>query len=343
MRILITTPSLTVPHGGTRVLNEWASGLSRLGHTVALLVNSGEPVCNWYKIPAEVIVTKDKNMLQWADIVIIGSPHSIYLARGLKPTQKVFIFLQMIEHLFKPDDSKFYQKCLDTYTSPYPLICISKWNADMLRRQFGRTGKIYYIGNGINLNDFPVEQCQKDGKTILVEGWECNNPTKDTEHIAPRVAKKLKEQGYTILAYGQKPLTTMADVPHEYYQQPSLDQLNELYRRATILLKASKYDARSTAPIEAMTKGTPTVRAIIKGDDDLIGSYNCARVEYSFDEMLRATQTILTNEYVNEMMCKVIAANCIDYVKIYNWDYWLPIINELICKNGLSSGAVAEL
>jgi hypothetical protein len=343
MKILITTPSLKTPHGGTRVLNEWAAGLSQW-HEVTLLVNSGDPVCNWYSLPPAIKVTKDKTEIQKADIVVIGSPHAIYLADNLRPNQKCFVFLQMLEHMFKPGDAKFQQKCKDTYLGKHPIICISKWNADYLRK-LGRKGEIYYIGNGINLHDFPIEEgLQKDGKTILVEGWECTNQTKDTEAIAPRVAERFKQLGYKIIAYSQLPLTRYAHVPDEYYQQPSLAELNDLYRRATILLKASHYDARSTAPIEAMTKGTVTVRAIEQGDDDLIYTEefdecdyaNCIRTKYSLKEMFESAAFILTSKSNYTLL----SYNCIEYVKKYNWDYWMHKINNLLCTKDLSAGAV---
>lgn len=323
MHILITTPSLKVPHGGTRVLNEWAAGLSHW-HQVTLLVNSGDTHCNWYHLPQKVRVTKDRADIQKADVIIVGSPHSIYLVRHLRAGQKCFLFLQMLEHMFHADNLKFYQKCLDFYFSHYPMICISRWNIQWLRDN-GRTAPTHYIGNGINLYDFPICEQPKDNRTVLVEGWEYANNTKDVDALGPKVAQRLRAEGYKILAYSQFELSRYADVPHEYYRQPSLEQLNDLYSRATVLIKATKYDARSTAPIEAMTKGTVTARAIIKGDDDLKHMENCIRVGYNEQDLYVAAKTLLTTP-----ICKDLSIACIDYVKQNTWAHHLPGIIKII-------------
>lgn len=321
MKLLITTPSLKVPHGGTRILNEWAN---RLPHEVTLFVNDGDLQCNWFKF-SNVKLTSDIYEIPKADCVVIGSPHSSHLQSMAKG--KCFIFLQMLEHLFRPDDKDFLKKCNRMYNSPNPIISISKWNIDYLRNEIKRDGTIHYVGNGVNFDDFPIRQYKKDDKIILVEGWECNNDTKDVDHIAPKVAERLKKEGYYIIAYSQLPLKTMPDVPDEYYQMPDLQTMNNLYSRAKILLKASVYDARSTSPMEAFTKGTPTVRAITKGDDDLFNNFNCLRVEYNEDKLYKAAKLLLNN---NSLYNKL-SDTCISYVKENSWDYWIPKINEILC------------
>ena len=90
------------------------------------------------------------------------------------------------------------------------------------------------------------------------------------------------------------------------------------------MLKASKYDARSCSPMEAMTKGTVTARAIIKGDDDLIGSVNCLKVNYSEAELYKAAKLLLTNKEIfrhTQEQCKP----TLDY---NNWDKRIEDINK---------------
>ena len=62
----------------------------------------------------------------------------------------------------------------------------------------GRKGEIFYIGNGINIKDFPIRKVKKDKKTILVEGWEATNPSKDYYRMAHKACMKLKKQGFKI-------------------------------------------------------------------------------------------------------------------------------------------------
>lgn len=324
MKVFITIPGLSVPHGGLRVIIEWANRLSKW-HEVYLYSLKRE-TCGWMNISPEVIQVRTPSM-KGMDCLIITSPHSIDFEDRPDCPDKVFIFCQMAEHLFRPDDKQWERLCMKFYTSKHPMFSISKWNMDLFK-EMGRTGETHYIGNGVNLGDFTISEKEKDGKTILIEGWESLNPSKDPRKIGPKVAKALKEEGYKIIAYSQAPLKTMPDVPDEYHQRPTLEKLNELYERATILIKASRYDARSCSPVEAMTKGTVTVRAIDKGDDDLISGYNSIRTGYRYDDLLWSAKTLLEDRQLRERLSK----NCIDHVKKYTWNYWMDKINAEICR-----------
>lgn len=318
MKLTITTPSLKIPHGGTRVLNEWANHLSRY-HDVTLFVQDGYTHCSW--MPVRVKTTTKLSRIKLADLVIIGSPHSIHLERKAK---KSLVFMQMAEHMFNYN-KHFNAQCTAFYNTSNLLLSISKWNIEYLLNQ-GRTGEIKYIENGINLNDFSIARSEKEN-VVLVEGWENGgNFTKDINNIAPQVAERLRDEGYRILAYSQKPLSTLKHVPHEYYRCPTLKQMNDLYARAKILIKATKYDARSTAPMEAMTKGTPTARAIIEGDDDLIDGVNCRKVNYDVNELYDAAKYLLTNKSQYD----IIANECINYISKMGWDEKINEINDII-------------
>lgn len=318
MKLVITTPSLSPPHGGIRVLCEWANYLSKY-HDVSLYVQSGSLHCTW--LPLKVRTTNRIGVLRQADLVVIGSPHSIHLERFAR---KSVIFMQMVEHLFT-NNKTFHEQCKAFYNSPNLLLSISKWNIDYLIEQ-GRVGEIKYIRNGINLVDFPIIRQQKEN-AVLIEGWESGNKSKDSEHVAPQVAERLRAEGYKILAYSQKPLMTFKHVPHEYHKCPSLAQLNNLYGRAKILIKASHFDARSTSPMEAMTKGTPTARAIDLGDDDLIDGVNCLRVPYgNVEDLYNIAKKLLTDDE----LYGIISNECVRYIETQNWDTYIVEISDIL-------------
>lgn len=280
MKIFIVTPSFAI-HGGIRIILEWANRLTEF-HEVYLFSQAGGH-CAWFEINEKVKVVQQQGMAGM-DCLIITSPYNIDFENRPDTPDKVFIFAQMAEHLFVSESDKgypeWYERCMKFYTSKNPMISISHWNMELFTR-LGRTAKTYYVDNGVNFEHFPISYKPKDGKTILVEGWECGNPSKDIENIGPKVAAKLKAEGYKIIAYSQKKLKTMPTIPDEYYCRPSLEVMNSLYERATIMIKASKYDARSCSPLEAMTKGCIPVRALDRGDDDLTSGLNCLRTLYS--------------------------------------------------------------
>ena len=314
MKILITCPGLS-PHGGIRIILEWANRLQDLGHKVTLLCKEKE--CSWFNIRVPVC----QNVLFSAfDCLIVTSPHDVHLLDQPKPLKK-FVFVQMLEHLFRPTDIKFYEKCIKFYTTKYPLISISKWNIDSLQKDFGRTGVIHYVGNGINLEDFPISYKEKDNRTILLESPEPTNNAKDVDRLALKVGSYLKQLGYRITGYGLK--QPDSDIFDEFFIKPDLITLNRLYEDAFLMIKATRYDARSTAPIEAMTKGCVTVRAIDKGDDDL-NWYNSYRCGYDEKELMRIVDIAL---HENRK-----ADSCRYYAQSISWENIMPQINSILCN-----------
>lgn len=321
MRIAYTIPGIT-RHGGLRIIFEHINRLCDFGHEVyAWYPKRQRP--NWFEIDSRVRWTWNVNHLRGVDVLVITSPHAIDHA-DLVHAKKTFIFCQMAEHLFRPHDKVWQRRCAQFYTSPHPMLSISKWNIELFEKEFGRTGLTYYIGNGVNTTDFPIEKHDTDGKTVLVEGWECSNPSKDVDHIGPNVAARLKMEGYRILAYGALPLKVLASVPDEYHERPDLKTLNELYSRATILIKASKYDARACAPVEAMTKGCVTARSIIKGDDDLLHGVNCLRSDYSFDGLYASAKSLLESPDLRGLL----SAEC--WARLPKWEKEMPRINQIL-------------
>jgi hypothetical protein len=93
------------------------------------------------------------------------------------------------------------------------------------------------------------------------------------------------------------------------------------------MIKATKYDARSTAPLEAGTKGTVTIRSIIEGDDDLNDS-NSFKTGYSYDKLFDATMFAINHPD----QLKEKSDNIKTYVQTYTWDYWMYKINEILCS-----------
>jgi hypothetical protein len=318
--ICITCPGFSI-HGGIRIILEWAN---RLPNTIILNTSKSSAPLNWFdnKVP----ITNNPTILKKCDTLIITSPHGIELEDHPSAPKKIFIFLQMMEHIFQEGNVAWKKRCMRFYNSKHPMILGSHWNAQWCR-DYGRKSPTYYIGNGVNLKDFPiVTEKAKEPLTVLVEGWEAYNPAKDVDSLGPRVAGRLRADGYRILAYSQFPLKTMPHIPHEYYQKPSLAKLNDLYTRAHILLKATCFDARALAPMEAMTKGTVTARAIVHGDDDLINNVTALRCEYREEPLYEITSRLLKETELRETL----AANCIEYVQKFTWDYYIEQVLQVI-------------
>ncbi len=313
----MTCPTLA-PHGGIRVILEWANHLP----DVVVRVPKVEPV-DWMRVAPHVRLVESDEALEQCGTLIVSSPHGVeYLTRrGVRR----FVFLQMLEHLFRPNNRTWQHACAKAYRTDDPLILISGWNERVIRTQFRRRGPIEQVGNGIDLTDFPIERVKKSGDVVLVEGWDAGNVTKDVDGIGPKVAARLKADGCTIVAYGRNDDPRTPGILDEYHAKPDLATLNDLYRKATILLKATRYDARSCAPVEAMTKGTVTARAIVEGDDDLDAT-NSIRVGYDQRQLYRAARRLLDDEGLRAELSE----NCIRYAEEHSWDKMMPRIRAVL-------------
>lgn len=321
MRIVYTVPGI-VPHGGIRVILEHCNRLLDFGHEVyALFLVKAK--LNWFPIDPRVKIVYNFRHVANVDAFVMTSPHSIRLAQHIRAKKK-FLFCQMAEHLFKEGDSNWLNTCQKFYTAPFPMLSISQWNMELFQ-SMGRTAPTHYIGCGVNLDHFPLSDKPKDNTCVLVEGWQGNNPSKDADYIGPKVALRLKEEfGIKVLAYSQ--VQNLGPyIPDEYHYRPTLEKMNELYERATILIKATKYDARACAPMEAMTKGTVTARAILKGDDDLIHEVNCLKSDYNESMLYNNARMLLENESLRKRLTEA----CCKHVQKYSWDYWMNEINKI--------------
>lgn len=284
MRIQIPFPSLA-PHGGTRVAIAIANRLAARGHAVEFFVmqRTTHVQRNYWSWSPGVRVTHTPSTNY--DVRLITSPHSIHLARP----RRTVLHLQMLEHLFSPGDAHWQNKCVQMYKNACPLFTISMWNYERLISHYGRKeSNTFYIGNGVDEIDFPRQTLPSKAQRpyVLVEGWAAYNPCKDVNRVAPQVAARIRDTwGIDVVAYGQVPPTDFEGVIDQFYHRPTVKEMRQLYGGAQFLLKASRYDARSCSPVEAMTQGTPTIRAIEEGDDDLVDGFNCIRTEYSVEAL----------------------------------------------------------
>lgn len=325
MRIAYLTPSLNI-HGGIRVLIEHCNHLAAKGHDVTLQNFTGnQDPAKYWKIDSRVKVVYETGVRDIYDVVVAGSPPLANILQRSNIRGKKFFLLQMAEHLFMPGNIRFMMECNHSYQVPFPIIGISRWVEYLLKNEKKRNEPMYYIGNGVSEDFKPV--VKPDEKIILIEGWESYNQAKDVSGEAHKVAKKLKEDGYTIKAFSQFPIKTNPGIPHQYIQSPSQEELVKLYQEATILLKASRLDARSCAPVEAIACNTVPVRAILHGDDDLLHGYNAMVSGYGDTEQLyRNAKKVLEDDNFRFKL----VANCKQYRKEFlSWNKWIDIVEGI--------------
>lgn len=270
MKICITTPIAEVYHGGTRLIIDMASELSKYNEVHLL---SERPATSVLDVP---VIDKALYHQLSFDLVILCSPHSVYVLDDLKGAQCI-VFIQMLEHLWL--HGKMAASCDRFYNSGHPTFVNAKFiqgykkvkNATVID-----TWIPYYFFNHYN----PLN---KSRRTLLLESPESSNPTKDIDRIALKIAARLKKYhpDLRVIGYGRnKPAAQYTGLFNSFITKPSLSMLFHIYATATVMLKATVFDGRACAPLEAMLFDVVNVRAIDFGDDHLTTD-NCYLSDYN--------------------------------------------------------------
>lgn len=328
MKILLTTPSFN-PHGGIRVIIEWANHLSRRGHEVTLQCFHGVMEKKWIDIDPSVLIRRGRHLYDDGyDVIVATTPPIATLLQRTKTNAKKFALLQMAEDMFQPQNKAYVQQMQEGYQVDFPIIGISEWVEAYVRR-FRGDKPMYYIGNGVSEDFQPGKK--DDRLTVLAEGWEGYNFAKDQERITAKCAKHLKQKyGAHIIAMSQMPLTHHLDVPDEMVIMPTQAGWVRTMQRGTIMVKATRRDARSCANVEAMACGVPSARGLIQGDDDLIDGYNCLRGRYDLDSVIANAEALIEDEELREELI----SNGLEYRKTYlSWDYWMEQVENIFADD----------
>ena len=313
-RIAYCTPGLG-PCGGIRVLVEHCNRLAARGHDVALVAPRPEDP-RWIKVDVPVIPIQALQGARPLDAVVATGFQTVEWSLQV-PAQRRYYFVQMMEHAFFAQGGEAFQKARDSYqlaaAQGFRVITIANW----LRRALYDGWRIDadIVPNGVNQEHFYPDRPAERANAILVEGDD-RNPAKDTEHISWRVALELR-QLYGVELWGYSAIN------HPFIQEmdrhvlvPTTEQMRQMYSSCLFLLKASQYEGRACAPVEAMSCGTTCVRGIVEGDDDLHHGINCLLAGYNYNDVLSAAQQMMEDEIMRhnlEVGCLQYAEHCLQW------------------------------
>lgn len=303
MRIVYLLPGLG-PCGGVRVACEHLGRLAERGHTVGLAApkymidrfHRGNNDLGWIRLHRKVILAPVGSVsdAKSFDAVVATAFNTVHLASQI-PGRAHYYFVQMMEYKFSEPGTHNWKVARESYPfardQRFQVITIARWLQETMRSEWDLDSVV--VPNGVNKADFFPEGSNEHA--IVIEG-DARNPAKDVDRISWRVGEALREEfgvklwGYAAYRHNQ------AGVFDEFYQQPSTAQMRGIYSKAKFILKASKYEGRACAPVEAMCCGTPSVRAIVSGDDDLVDGENCLRTGYDYDDLLEAGRRALSDK-----------------------------------------------
>ncbi len=322
-RIVYATPGVLGPNGGMRVIFEHVTHLMQNGHNVSLLAPSAQRPA-WYLLSAKIPIYDYRSLPDKVlnpDVLVATGFQTVDYVAKLSAKRK-FYFIQMMEHLFFPEGSNGYTSAIRSYDvarlNNFKIITIAEWLANELYNRWGFQSEI--IPNGVNTKHF-YKQGKKQGY-ILIEG-DNRNRAKDIEGISWKVGVYLREK-YGVKIWGYAALRhNYVDRLDKFVLTPSVTTIRKLYSGAKFLLKASRYEGRSCAPVEAMACGTTCVRGIIEGDNDLIDNATCLRRPYDLKLVREAADLMMTDNVLYERLTE----NASIYVdKFLDWN---DIVNSI--------------
>lgn len=280
MKICITTPLAETYHGGTRLIVDMAEQLGYYNEVYLLSEAPTQKIFNSFRV-----IDKQAYHKMDFDLVVLCSPHSTYVLDDLKGARCI-VFIQMLEHLWL--NGKMAANCDRFYNSGHETFVNAKFIQD-----YKKVGASTVVETWIPSYFYDLhEPINKSNCTLLLESPETTNPTKDVDRIALKVAARLKKYhpSLRVIGYGRnKPAVQYAGLFDSFITKPSINALASIYDRATAMLKATVFDGRSCAPLEAMLFDVVNVRAIDFGDDHLT-SDNCYLSDYDEARAFELTQ-----------------------------------------------------
>lgn len=287
MDILIVSPSLE-PYGGVRVILNLAKYLQWAGHKVTLQSINGAMSCPWFNLPDEVQLRYG-----WPDdisaytLVIATNPDTVFFCYGKRKTGLIYLCQMAEEFFFEKSNTEARNKAVAAAGLPIPMITVADW----VKYHYGKmdsrhNAPIYVVPNGVDIEFINSEPKQRTDKTVfIVEGLNSNNEAKDTFGLLRFAVKMIKakwKEDVFITGFGQtEPREGDKRFFSEYVVKPTTLQLSGMYSRANFLLKASMYETRSLAPLEAIACGCIPIVAIKQGHPDLVHLYNSFVADYA--------------------------------------------------------------
>jgi len=301
--------------GGHRDVFEHLNRLHDRGHEVALYTLGDPP--DWFEVRAPV------HCFEFYDELIeeLSKLDAIKIATWWNTAAPVWrasvlkgipvYFVQDIETSYYPDDEYARYAVLDSYRPEFQYMTISSWNRERLR-ELGVDAEL--IPPGIDLETFrPRSGVERRTDTVLALGR--SNPLKNLP-LTIDAWRALPEPRPELCLFGIEP-ELATDAGMRYVENPSDEQVGELFSRATVFVQTSTHEGFCLPLLESMATGGAVVCTDAHGNRDFcLDGKNCLMVEPDRDSVSAALARLLADPDLRELLGR----RGEDTAKNYAWE-----------------------
>ena len=307
--------------GGVKVILQHANGLKKLGLNVSIVSHFPKPdwypiEANYIKVPFGIELTR---ALPLCDVIVATYWDHIHacIESGIAP---VVYFEQGDFHLFKPIENVDLLPVIQHQfqLAPY-IITVSNPVKEIIKNRFKRESLVF--PNALDSEVFYPKQAKNEKKYMMIVGSDTSKFKGMADLL--KAFDLVKEKGHDIelLWLTQTQPQTPAG---EVFVNPLQAQIGELYRKATVYVCGSYYEAFPLPPLESMACGTPVVTTRTPGVTEYAKhEQNCLMVEPGDVQGLADSIIRLLTD---ESLYYALHSAGLETVKQYSWDY---ILKEL--------------
>lgn len=330
------------PVGGMKILYEYANRLTDQGYSVNVIhspiyrkdftfwerlkkyvryihrkLNNSYRPDSWFKINNSVnllwVPTLNQKYIPDADLVVASSWETAeFVSEYDQSKGDKYYFIQHFETWSGDKD-----RVLNTWKLPLKKIVSAKWLEDIA---YDIDEDVVRIPYGFNFDFFkitkPIEKRDDNHISMMYHILEWKGC--ETAIEALRIAKESNEK-LTATFFSAYPSPKNLPDWINYYQNPSQQQLRDIYNNSAIFLSASVYEGWGMPGCEAMMCGCALVMTNVGGHREYAIQDETALLAFAGDSHKLANHILtLTN---NRNLRIELAKNASKYVKKFTWDY----------------------
>jgi L-malate glycosyltransferase len=263
--------------GGVKVILQHANGLKKMGVKVTLISHFPRP--DWYPIETDYISVpfgiELTRAIPLCDVIVATYWDHIHacIETGIAP---VVYFEQGDFHLFdKIESIQLMSVIKRQFQLPPHIITISRQVKEIIKTRYGRDSLVF--PNAID-NEIFYPKKEKSSKNYMMIVGSDKSQFKGIADLL-KAFELVKKKGHDIELLWLTPSAPESSIGQIFVNPPQA-QIGELYRKASIYVCGSYYEAFSLPCLEAMACGTPVITTRTPGvmeyarDED-----NCLMVE----------------------------------------------------------------